>query len=109
VSVTFEPASDLIEWDDELSLNFNSANAAEVLQLLGHDASDPYGDEDAVNFLGRVLLALALPRADEARPAIVEGRWIRGARRDGYLSSRLKELHGMAEHCVAHGLRVRWH
>ncbi|MQS17477.1 hypothetical protein F7Q99_36160 [Streptomyces kaniharaensis] len=109
MSVTFEPESIQVQWDDPHSLNFNNGNAAEVLRLLGYDAADPYGNDDAVGFLGRVLLALGLLVDDDARPEVTDGRWTCVGRREGYLSARLGELHAMAEHCVAHGLRVRWH
>jgi hypothetical protein len=52
------------------------SNAACVLDTLGY--AEPYGDEDAQLFLGRVLLALALDPGDAGCPAVTDSA-LRGA------------------------------
>ncbi|WP_329583783.1 hypothetical protein [Streptomyces sp. NBC_01361] len=87
-------------------VDMSNANAARVLDVLGY--SEPYGDEDAQLFLGRILLALALDPEDAGRPATTDGRFIDGGRRPGYSGVRLMELRGLAEYAQARGLRVTW-
>ncbi|WP_331745478.1 hypothetical protein [Streptomyces virginiae] len=53
MSVTF-----FADFTDE-PVNMANANAARVLDVLGYD--ELYGDADAEDFLGRVLVALAKP------------------------------------------------
>ncbi|TQK49869.1 hypothetical protein FBY35_0145 [Streptomyces sp. SLBN-118] len=83
-----------------------NSNAARVLDTLGY--AEPYGDEDARLFLGRVLLALALNPEDAGRPAVVDGRFTDCGRAPGYVQSRLNELRELAQYAHARGLRVTW-
>ncbi|MEV0493636.1 MULTISPECIES: hypothetical protein [Streptomyces] len=83
-----------------------NSNAARVLGALGY--AEPYGDEDARVFLGRVLLALALDPEDAGRPAVTDGRFVDCGRGEGYTQARLQELHRLAEDAQARGLRVTW-
>ncbi|NUK55483.1 hypothetical protein HRW14_35640 [Streptomyces lunaelactis] len=87
-------------------VNMANSNAARVLDSLGY--AEPYGDEDARLFLGRVLLALALDPEDAGRPAVTDGRFIDCGRSQGYAQSRLNELRELAEYAQARGLRVTW-
>lgn len=105
-------------------LNLANANAAYVLDTLGY--TDPEqqisGCCDAVNFLGRVLTALALAPADAGRPAmsmhgddlrstplgLESSRNIDCGRRPGYLQDQLHHLHDLAQWAVLHGQPVVW-
>ncbi|MEV7177871.1 hypothetical protein [Kitasatospora sp. NPDC093679] len=107
MSVTFQPVS-LAPQDEDPMVNMANGNAAEVLVLLGLDAADPCGEDDAASFLGRVLLARALLSSDGARAKSEHGRWITMPREAGYLTRRLGELQDLAEHCAAAGLTVCW-
>ncbi|CAM4379480.1 hypothetical protein [Nocardiopsis rhodophaea] len=98
MSVTFYPAGHL--GDNDPQVNVNNANAATLLDLLGHDTEFPGGVEPAPDFLGRVLTALALidSATDDAhgRPPVTDGRMVYGGRSPGHLAMRLRDLHDLA-------------
>jgi hypothetical protein len=118
MSVTF--SADDLDWDSELAVNMSNSNAATVASTLGIDldAEGWCGDMAPQDFLGRVLVALALSPADEGMPSfqlapgdsagvfgtVREGgpTFIQGARRPGYLQERLEQLHELAEWAVKH-------
>ncbi|MFD3539671.1 hypothetical protein ACFWUQ_09235 [Streptomyces sp. NPDC058662] len=100
MSVTF-----FADFTDE-PVNMANANAVRVLDVLGYD--ELYGDADAEDFLGRVLVALAVAPADAGRPATVDGNFIDCGRPPGYTQTRLEELRELAEDACARRLRVAW-
>ncbi|MEW1639334.1 hypothetical protein AB0469_35430 [Streptomyces sp. NPDC093801] len=83
------------------SVNMANSNAARVLEVLGFD--ELAGDADAEDFLGRVLVALALAPVDAGRPSTAEGNFIDCGRTAGYTQRRLDELRelGRATCCSA--------
>ncbi|GAA2107921.1 hypothetical protein [Streptomyces synnematoformans] len=87
-------------------VNMANANAAVVLDVLG--LTESCGDEDPEQFLGRVLVAVAITPDDEGRPAETRGRFTDCGRPVGYLQRRLADLRGLAEHALRSGLRVTW-
>ncbi|MEV7581562.1 hypothetical protein [Streptomyces erythrochromogenes] len=87
-------------------VNMANANAARVLGVLGYD--ELAGDAEAGDFLGRVLVALALVPVDAGRPATAEGRFVVCGRRAGYIQERLEELHELAEGACGRSLPVYW-
>ncbi|MFE6714043.1 hypothetical protein [Streptomyces sp. NPDC057695] len=87
-------------------VNMANANAARVLDVLGYD--ELAGDAEADDFLGRVLVALALVPADTGRPPTAEGRFVDCGRRAGYVLERLEDLRVLAEEARASGLPVYW-
>lgn len=92
-------------------VNMANGNAAQVFDLLGLTFDGDWGTTTGPDFLGRVLLALALidTTTDGAgRPEVVDGRWTSGARRPGYLADRLAELHDLAVWAVERGADVDW-
>lgn len=131
MSVSFT-APDMPKAEDgmgEYEVNMSNSNAVRVAESLGFRLDpdgdgDLYGQMDATEFLGHVLMALALAPADEGMPAfelspgdsagifgvVREGgpRFIQGARRPGYLQDRLRELHALAEWAVANSQPVQW-
>lgn len=99
MSVTFYAAGS----PDDLDVNMSNSNAARVCESLGISLDPDWcGDMPADDFMGRVLMALALSPADEGMPSYehVTGpgtaRMIEGARRPGYLQERLTQLHALA-------------
>lgn len=70
---------------------------------------DAYGQMPAEEFLGRVLLALALTPRDCGTDGYWSGRSHRGGRAPGRLQQLLAELHALAEWCAANGGEVAWH
>jgi hypothetical protein len=96
------------------TVNFNLARGKEMCDLLGivpveGDFAGLYGEESGENFLGRVLLALALAGTREVEtPAVQDGRFFEGGRRLGYFAERLAELRTLAEQAVACGGTVVW-
>ncbi|MFJ6354803.1 hypothetical protein ACIQKB_35770 [Streptomyces sp. NPDC092046] len=87
-------------------VNMANANAARVLGVLGY--GELAGDAEAEDFLGRVLVALALTPEDAGRPATAEGRFVDCGRREGYVQERLEELRELAEDARARRLTVYW-
>jgi hypothetical protein len=93
---------------EDLSINMSNSNAARVASTLGIDldAEGWCGSMDAKDFLGRVLVALALEPADAGMPSheVPTGgvRWVECGRPAGYAQERLAQLHALAEWAVAH-------
>ncbi|MFJ4879885.1 hypothetical protein ACIP93_32425 [Streptomyces sp. NPDC088745] len=102
MSVTF-----FADFTDE-PVNMANANAARVLDVLGYGYDELCGDAEAEDFLGRVLVALAVAPADAGRPATVDGNVIDCGRPAGYTQTRLEELRELAEDACARRLRVAW-
>lgn len=106
---------------DELSVNMSNANAATVCATLGVDLEDWgwCGSLTAEDFLGRVLVALAIQPADEGVPAhevpfgvpgrpawTGEARFIECGRAPGYIQERLGQLRELADWAVANGTEI---
>ena len=98
---------------EDLEANMSNANAAVVCGALGIDLEEWgwCGSLPAEDFLGRVLLALAIQPADEGIPVhetTVPGqvRWIECGRRPGYIQERLAQLHDLAQWAVAHDAEI---
>ncbi|MFE7485137.1 hypothetical protein [Streptomyces sp. NPDC057552] len=105
-------------------VNLSERNASLLTDLLGFTAPEttgaprpprlddgPAGDAGqlpAVDFLGRVLVALALAPEDEGLDGYWDGRHHLGDRRAGYLQLRLAELRDLAQWCVDRGRNVAW-
>jgi hypothetical protein len=87
----------------------SNANARTVLDALGYAGEDlEIGEADPTDFLGRVVLALALAPVDGGRPEIVEGRTVKCARPEGYRQQRLHELYDLAAAAEATGDLIVW-
>jgi hypothetical protein len=104
---------------EELEVNMSNANAVVVCSSLGIDleAEGWCGSLPAEDFLGRVLLALAITPTDEGIPAhevaqefkpswVGQARMIECGRREGYTQERLTQLHELAAWAVAHGAEI---
>lgn len=106
---------------EHLAVNMSNTNAAVVCGSLGInlDAAGWCGSLTASDFLGRILVALAvnpadagipaheLPVGDAARPAWAgEARFIECGRREGYTEERLGQLRELADWAVAHGAEI---
>lgn len=148
MSVTFAPAgvaalpAELVEkygWppvsishlsDDEVGaevcVHMHNDGAQRSLAALGieHDPADMYGEMAPEDFLGRVLVALAIAPEDEGAPAyraepgeltglagMLAGAgatvWV-GASAPGDLQRRLTALRELAEFCCREGYLVAW-
>ncbi|NYT96333.1 hypothetical protein [Salinispora sp. H7-4] len=92
-------------------VNMATGNAKQVLDLLGLTFDGDWGTTTGPDFLGRVLLALALIGTTTdavGRPEVAEGRWTSEGRRPGYLAERLTDLRRLASWAVEHGADVDW-
>lgn len=95
-----------------LQVNVSSANAVVLCGSLGIDLEFEgwCGSLPAQDFLGRVLLALAIEPADEGIPSheLPTGgvRWVECGRRPGYIQERLLQLHELAEWAAENGAEV---
>lgn len=122
-----------VEWWGT-SINVSNSNAAQLLGLLGYNASaepegfvlggvpvygELCGDDAPDKFLGRVLTALALLDAatDDAhgKPAVTSGgpgtgraTFIDCGRPPRYLARRLRELEDLANEAKANRAQVVW-
>lgn len=110
------------EAPDELEVNMSNANAAQVCAALGVSlAPDWCGNMAADDFLGRVLVAMAVAPADPGMPSyeLLPGdadrpMWagdatvIQGARPAGYLQERLTQLHALALWAVENDKIITW-
>ena len=104
---------------EELEINMSNANAAVVCGALGIDlaAEGWCGSLPAEDFLGRVLVALAIQPADEGIPSHelprehngpfpVGPRIVECGRRPGYIQERLAQLHALAQWAVDHQAEI---
>lgn len=109
---------------DELAVNMSNSNAAQVCRTLGIDLEQWgwCGNLPAEDFLGRVLVALAIEPADEGVPShrllpgdsagifgtVQEGgpAFIECGRREGYTQERLGQLRELADWAVANGAEI---
>lgn len=135
MSISFRPAIP-VTWengipvlpeyaDDAPEVNVASTNGAELLQLLGlfpqgaepNDVlgitfySGTEGETSAVDFTGRILIAIALLDTTcdtEGLPGYQQGRWHYFGRRPGYLAEKLAELSELADWTAKKELRVCW-
>jgi hypothetical protein len=136
MSVTFYPGQATADgWEIRLGgharhheVNLANTNAVRLLGVLGLPLDDEegcVGNAPAGDFLGRVLVALAIAPHDEAMPAyqmtpeelsptltmlIGAGGaavW-HGPRRDGYLQEKLELLETLARFCVEQDYAVLW-
>ena len=126
MSVTFTAGTE--DWNEEFQaivcsttspedgwVNMSNSNAHNVCQALGIDLEPEWcGSMSADDFLGRVLLALAISPEDEGMPSYElprepgRVRWIEAARRPGYLQERLGQLRELADWAVANEAIVMW-
>lgn len=94
------------------TVNMANGNAAEVFDLLGIDFDGDWGTTTGPDFLGRVLLAIALlhtATADaQGRPDRVDDSIVECGRRPGYLAERLAALHDLAVWACEHHADVTW-
>jgi len=117
MGITFNAIRDGVPlgFADERHLpNCNDANKGLVLRVLGFAPArngDDYGECDATDFLGRILVALALLDDPELPPGHTMPRPHRfqylGDNR-GYLVRKLHELREHTTWCAAHGYHVQW-
>jgi hypothetical protein len=107
-------------------VNLANTNAIRVIGVLGFPLDDEegcVGDATADDFLGRVLVALAVAPRDEAMPAyrltqaeqspvvreLCGGAAVwQGPRREGYLQEKLIALETLARFCVEQNYAVLW-
>lgn len=93
---------------EDLAVNMSNSNAAVVCAALGIDLDELgwCGSLPARDFLGRILIALAVNPSDAGRPATVDaapGRatFIDCGRPEGYVEERLGWLRALADWAVA--------
>lgn len=99
---------------EHLSVNMSSANAVVICESLAIDLNDLgwCGSLPAVDFLGRVLMALAVLPVDAGVPVHElprepgQVRWIECGRPEGYAQQRLGQLRELADWAVAHNAVV---
>ena len=110
MSVTFYAPAD--ESPEVLLLD---SNARLILENLGLDDIDGelFGSCPAQDFLGRVLVALAIAPQDAGRPTTVDrspagSRIVNYGRVPGFLQDKLVELQALAEYAIEKKLQVVW-
>jgi len=116
MSITFFAGTGFGAMPGAPQINVGNRNACDLLSLLGLLPADETDDDLAGNvtaedFLGRVLVAIALAETtvDPAgRPDMASGRVIDLGYGAHYLPHRLIELRQLAEWARARSLRVWW-
>lgn len=110
MSVTF-----YAPYEGSPEVNLSNVNARLLLEHLGLDDidGDLFGNCPAHDFLGRVLMAVAISPKDEGVPLHEEltrrgARSINAGRAPGYLQDRLGELRSLAECAIQKKLQVVW-
>ena len=91
--------------------NGNAEDVIDVLDVLGIDRSDISGSMPARDFLGRILMALAVAPDSAPIPAhLMHGSTnvIRCERTPGYVQDRLRDLHEVAEFAITHNRPITW-
>lgn len=115
-------------------VNVSNINAKHLLTLLGSEPLNEYGDVDlcggmsGADFMGRILMAIAIAPTDEGTPTY-EDTYVDGheapseeggalavktmtvvmcGRREGYSEGRLEELRQLAEFSIATGRDIQW-
>jgi hypothetical protein len=97
-----------------VEVNLANSNARGILELLGYDDNDLCGHADADEFLGRVLVAMAIAPRDLCTPTSEElggsgARIIMCGRPEGYHQRVLGDLRELAEYAVARGVSISWY
>jgi hypothetical protein len=88
-------------------VNMSNTNAFELLDVLGL-SSESFGSLQASDFLGRILLAVAVAPTDPGRPTITEGSVTYCGRNPGYVQKRLAQMRDLAQWCATNNARVTW-
>lgn len=109
------PAYIVAQTEETPQVNMSNINAGELFFVLGmgEDSFDhSCGSIDASDFLGRVLMALAVNQ-DVGIPVtetITAGgaRFIDCGREDGYVEAQLLRLQTLAERALEGGHKVQW-
>lgn len=112
------------EEDPSPSINMSNTNSLDLFDALGLNTCsvDAYGKTivespwdggsvPAADFMGRVLLAMAVMQSDSGQSEIgrVESASdVICAQRLGYVNGRLADMHQLAEFAVARSLPVNW-
>ena len=98
---------------EELAVNMSNANAVRVCASLGLDLEEWgwCGSLPAQDFLGRILLALAIEPVDAGVPSTVDaapGRatFVDCGRAPGYTQERLGQLRELADWAVANNAEI---
>jgi hypothetical protein len=101
--------------DADPSVNMSNTNAYLLLSSLGFgDDAPAYGSVSADDFLGRVLMALAVAPQDEGIPSYqvtgngISATYYEGGRSSGYIQHRLDQLRTVAEFARANNTDVSW-
>lgn len=93
------------------SMNISNGNAVTILEALGLESnfeSGLFGTVPAEDFLGRVLMAIAIAPEDEGRPTFQDHSITFCGTEPGYLQTRLAKLHEIALWAVENKTEVSW-
>jgi hypothetical protein len=124
VSVTFSLAefqetdqfgTVLCHLDSDLNVNVSNANARALLDRLGIEAGDLFGETTPEDLLGRALVG-NVGRDDGGVDAVeTPGEWFGGGAtmidcgiRPGYFEDRMAALVALATHARDHDLMIGW-
>ncbi len=97
-----------VQYVANLDVNVSNINARRLLGTLGFDTEDLSGSSEGDDFVGRVLLALALEPEDEGVPIVEQQGFVDCGRPHGYLQARLGELQTLGEYAFNNSLQIHW-
>lgn len=111
MSIDFRPDDPRVGWDDPLNLNVANGNAAKILTVLGLPVESE-GEIAPADLKARILVARLAD--DDGEPNAVENRgpgatmvWC--GLPPGYFADRLGALDAIADHALAHDMKVVWY
>jgi hypothetical protein len=98
--------------DDDPSVNMSNTNASHLLNVLGFPEADSCGRVSSEDFLGRVLVALAVSPHDAGLPALTTSTggatFVECGRSEGYTQHRLDQLRTLAEFARGYDADITW-
>ena len=105
-----------LDTDQDPQLRVSNGNGVRLLQTLGLSTEDDIaysGSVPADDFLGRILIALALEPVDEGLPlveSITSGgaRLVDCGRPEGYIQDKLKALLNVVEFAKSQNSNITW-
>jgi hypothetical protein len=103
----------IVEVNAAPDVNVSNHNAAEILDVLGIRVGDRFEDRCAgsmsgEDFLGRVLVALAVAPVDAGVPAVRVGNFVECGRPEGYAQVQLGALRTVAQYAADRKLQLVW-
>ena len=95
------------------SVNVSNTNARDILEVLGYEQDELCGSATSDDFMGRILIALAVApesaeRVTEVSHSNYGGTIVSCGREAGYVQKRLNDLLTVVTDAVDSGMDIHW-